>query len=70
MIKGPSPRQSTTATLWKHSVLSCVCRERERAGGRAVESRERERERERPFFWVSNLLLLCDLLGFLHLSHI
>ncbi len=74
MIKGPSPRQSTTATLWKHSVLSCVCRERERAGGRAVESRARERERERKTFFLgeqfaSIVWSIGILASFTHLTH-
>ncbi len=75
MIKGPWPRQSTTATLWKRSVVVCLQGKREgaRAVGRKKVEREREREREREkdiFVLVSNWLLLCDLTGFLHLSHI
>jgi hypothetical protein len=73
MIKGPWPRQSTTATLWKHSVVVCLQRKREgaRAVGRKKVEREREREREKDLFvLVSNWLLLCDVTGFLHLSHI
>jgi hypothetical protein len=48
MIKGPWPRQSTTATLWKHSVV--VCLQRKREGGWAVGRKKVERERERKIF--------------------